>query len=377
MAFAVSESDITVIGNENTWTSTTNGGAVTNLIDTNFVFIKISSKVAVTDFECQLQTLSGNIVNNFEDCKDDDTHASKNYQDLNNGPYKFNLRITSNDAFGNIHNNNNDNNVNINGNQFTLSYIFATSGITPSSNEEPELTQKSNIPAAADQATVATSSGTGGRPPWTACPSNSELTDQSKLVGIPGFVKEIRYETLGTTNLDKILESPKQDIDLNIGLNFVSGTTSGKITNDKSTDFDVLNMHTECEYLAPESAFSPETGSLSGKEMNAQNAKFSNPPFKVCPTTDESATYEFNTQISGSMDKSEINFIKSHVHDNQGVKMVVTQFFRENTGELKKPWYMGELVIQGGEADGMKIELLLDGTDIHTTCLQDTIAAHG
>jgi len=129
MAFAVSESDITVIGNENTWTSTTNG-VVTNIIDTNTVFIKIKSEVGVSNFECQLQTMDGSTVSNFEDCKDDDTHGSKSYQDLNNGPYKFNVRITPNGTF--------------NGNQFTLSYVFATNGAA-AGTAEPGVSAGENI----------------------------------------------------------------------------------------------------------------------------------------------------------------------------------------------------------------------------------------
>ena len=84
----------------------------------------------------------------------------------------------------------------------------------------------------------------------------------------------------------KVLKSEDQELDLEIVVNFVSNTASGHITNSNKENFAVHNTHTECEYVAPKSSFSPETGTIPGVKLNKENSQFSNPPFKQCTTDD-------------------------------------------------------------------------------------------
>jgi len=342
-AFAISDADITVLGNDNPWQ--TNG--VENQINGPVASILITSDVDVNNFQCELQHRDGTTAEGIKPCLSTPTEANAQYKDLD-GSYIFVLKVTPSDGSGTIV-------LNYNFNTFGSGGGAALGFSAGPSTEK----QEGEKPAQVETA--------GSSPPWTSCPAGANNQN------IPDYIKEIRYETLGTANLKKVLESKKQDLDFEVVVNFVTGNPSGKISNDQSTDFAVHSTHTECEYVAPESSFSTSTGASSESAVNDKNSKASNPPFTTCKTTDESAKYEINTRVS-SGEENEIKFIHDYSKTNQDVKLVITQFFKTKTAELGQHWYMGELIIEGGKADGMKIDLDLTGTDLHTSCLGNFIA---
>ena len=338
-AFAVSANNITVTGNSNTWNEGTGGN---NQIDSDSVNIIIDSNVNLNSMQCRLERADGSIVENFEPCLDTPSTGHKAYPNLN-GEYTFTLKVA--DTFSST----------------DLHYEFNTFGSGGQSfAAAPDVK--------AESTTLADIQIKDGQPPWSGCPSGTQQEE------IPGFIKEIRYETIGNTDLKKVLKKEKQEIDLEVVVNFVSNTASGHLSDGSKQKFAVHSTHTECEYVAPKSSFSPESGTIPGVKLNQENSQFSNPPFKSCTTNDESAKYEINTKISDWESQQRINSIRDNLQNNQDLKIIIVQFFKKKTGESDEPWYMGELVIEGGKEDGTKIDLDLTGSDIHTTCLENFIA---
>ena len=340
VAFAVTEGDITVTANGDTW----NTGSE-NQIDSPDVNIIINSNVDLNNLQCKLETADGTIINDFQGCLDTSSGGSVDYHDLN-GEYTFTIKVVPSDGSASI----------------TLAYDFNTFGAGGGG--------AAAAPDIANTIEKGKVTINDGSPPWDTCPSGNTPNEQA----LPKFIKEIRYETLGSANLAKVLESDKQDIDLTVVVNFISGTAKAKITNDDATDFAVFSTHTECEYVAPVSSFSPETGNIPGTALNQDNSKLSNPPFRSCTADDTSAKYEINTKISKWEKNDEIKSIIKDLKNDQDLKLVITQFFKKDTGEQSEPWYMGQLIIEGGNADGKKIDLDLTGTDLHTSCLANFIA---
>ncbi len=336
VVFALNADNFEVIANDQTWS--TSGG---NTIDSSTANIVIRSEISLTSLECQLERSSGAVVEGFKSCQNGSSRiGTVTYNDLI-GDYTFVLRGSPFDTDELRY-------------EFTANTGTSTDN-TPNPNTEivPQTIAKSEV-------TIA-----NGKPPWTGCPS---AADKQNTV-IPGFLHEIRYESLGTAKLKNVLEADG-DITLEVQANFVNGLVSGDISNSGTTKFDIHSMHTECEYSAPKSSFSPETGTVPGTSPVTENLKLSNPPFVTCDKNDESAKYEIDTTVDPSPDTDEK--IKSlNLDGNQETKIVITQFFKKKTGELGEPWYSGELIIDGGKT---KIDLLLKGSDIHTTCLENFIA---
>jgi uncharacterized membrane protein YkoI len=126
-AFALSESDITVQGNGDTWVTHDNG---VNQIDTNAVIIRIQTDVGVSDIRCQLKSVDGGIVHEFDTCKSSDinTEGHVAYDNLD-GVYTFTVEITSN----------------FNDNVLVLAYDFTTQGSPSVTSAKPGVSAGENI----------------------------------------------------------------------------------------------------------------------------------------------------------------------------------------------------------------------------------------
>ena len=90
-AFAVSASDITVKGNDDTWDE---GADSLNHINNGDVQIAITSNVDLNTLLCQLERTDGSIVNSFDSCFDSPTSGHASYTDLS-GDYIFRIKATS------------------------------------------------------------------------------------------------------------------------------------------------------------------------------------------------------------------------------------------------------------------------------------------
>jgi hypothetical protein len=330
----VSPKDITVTANAEEWISQQEDSSVNNFLNGTSGTILIRSNVEdITSMTCRItNSITGAEVVNKQ-CQVSLTIGRLDVPTLSvNTQYLFSLGLVSQSQ----------------GPQ-TLTYLFTARGGSAFLNE------------GAPAATTPNSQITGKLPPWTSCPTK----DNAVLEPIPAYLHEIRYETTGDVRLSDVINPDSGELDLEAGVNFINGFTTGHLSDAR---FTIHDTHTECDYVAPVSAFSPQTTTFPQVPLSTDQSKASNPPFRKCEPLDVFGKYEINTQIDSDQ-KGKIKEILTGVHGDSTVKLVISQFFKKKTGEPTTPWYAGELVIiRDGDAKGEKIDLSLDGSDLKTTC---------